>query len=40
MRDDWELGWVHWGCGVNLEKDLESDKRFEYEMDLIGREEF
>ena len=40
MRDDWELGWVHWGCGVNLEKDRRSDERFEHEMDLIGKEDF
>lgn len=39
MRDDWDLGWVHWGCGVNLEKDEKSDERFEFEMDQIGREE-
>jgi hypothetical protein len=39
MRDDWDLGWVHWGCGVNLEKDRISDKRFEYEMDQVKGEE-
>ena len=39
MRNDWDLGWIHWGCWVNSEKDRKSDERIEWELEQISREE-